>query len=197
VAILGLQSLRTDPRASSISATSSALSVATGGSFIGNAVNPSIMNARGQIGYMFSPIIGLSASVSKSFWGQASPESWNFGFGLQARLGAPGSRKNPVDLSPQDYGKSNQGLVNYSMEAHVTRTNDRLNLVKLDKGSQEGVEVGQIFDIFSMKKDGTIGQAVARGKITAVQHAEAALSIQEYFKEVWIEEGFIAKRPLP
>jgi hypothetical protein len=196
VAILGLQSLRNDPRAASISATSSALSAATGGSFIGNAVNPSVINARGQFGYMFSPIVGLSATVSTSFWGQAAPEGWNFGFGLQARLGAP-SRKSPLDLSPRDYGKSNQGLITYSMEAHVTRTNDRLNLVKLDKGSQEGVEVGQIFDIFSVKKDGTIHMAVARGKITAVQPSESALTVQEYFKEVWIDEGFIAKRPLP
>ena len=56
------------------------------------------------------------------------------------------------------------------------------------------MNVGQLFDIFSVKPNGQIGDAVARAKVTSVKNDEAALTITEYFKEVLINEGFIAKR---
>ena len=42
----------------------------------------------------------------------------------------------------------------------------------------------------------SIGQAVARTQVTSVRMEESALTITEYFREVWIEPGFLAKRPL-
>ena len=92
------------------------------------------------------------------------------------------------------YNKANQGIQDYSLEATVTKANDRLNLVKIDKGSIDGVEKGQVFDIFSVRSDGRAAEAVARAQVTSVKSDEAALTIIEYFKEKNINEGFIAKR---
>jgi hypothetical protein len=84
--------------------------------------------------------------------------------------------------------------VSYSLESKVIRSNDRLNLVKIDKGSQDGVEVGQIFDLFVPSTDQNTGEAVARGRVSNLKFNEAALVIQEYFKEVSIDNGFVARR---
>src|SRR5205814_792890 len=107
----------------------------------------------------------------------------------------PGHAK-PADLTPDQYGHSNQGFVNYSFEGHVSRVNDKLNMFKVDKGHVNGVEVGQTLDVFAVGKDGIIGEAIARAKVTSVKSDESVLKIVEYYKEKWIEEGFIVKRPL-
>ncbi len=195
VAALGVQSLRNDPRAGTVPATSTTLSATSGGSFIGNAVNPSLLTFRGQLGYQFGPDLAVLTSVSKTLLGKSAPNSVDFSLGVKAHIGNHGKRDGAM-LTPKDYGRSNQGFVNYSTEAHVTRANDRLNLVKIDKGLQDGVEEGQIFDIFRTKKDGSVGEAIARGHVTHVDSNEAAVTIDEYFKEIWIDEGFLAKRPV-
>jgi hypothetical protein len=194
----GTQSLKTDARTATLlnNTPSSTISPLTGGSFISNAANPSLLVVRGEAGYQITPEIGVTGFVSQSIWGQAAPSGFYAGGGFRYRLG--GHRKN-VDgthLTPREYGRSNQGFVNYDVEAHVTRVNDRLNLVKIDKGSQDGIEAGQTFDIFAVKKDGSTGDAVARARVSNVQAAESALTVDEYFKEVWIDEGFLAKRPV-
>lgn len=194
--VLGLESLDTDPRASGLAVGSTVLSQPTsGGSFITNAVNPSLVTVRGEVGYQFGQDMGFAAFAGQSVWGQAAPNGFYAGASIQARIG----NHNKVDgahLSPADYGRSNQGFVNYGLEAHVTRVNDRLNLVKIDRGSQDGIAVGQVFDVFLVKKDGNVGAAVARGHVSSVQMSESALNIDEYFKEIWIDEGFLAKRPV-
>lgn len=194
--VLGLQSLDTDPRAAGLVVGTTALSAQSGGSFISNAVNPSLLTLRGEIGYQFGRNMGFVAFFGDSVWGQAAPNGIYGGAGLEARLGGHHEKSDSARLSPQDYGRSNQGFLNYGLEAHVTRVNDRLNLVKIDRGSQDGVAVGQTFDVFLVKKDGNTGEAVARGHITAVQLSEGALTIDEYYKEIWIDEGFLAKRPV-
>ncbi|MGK5086093.1 hypothetical protein WDW86_00910 [Bdellovibrionota bacterium FG-2] len=190
----GLQSLKTDPNALHVSGTSG--SIGSGGSFITNAVNPSLLTVFAQAGFRLSPKLAVTIAGDQSLWGQASPVGLNLLVGLQARLGGP-DPKDPSYLAPKDYGKSNQGFVNYTLTAKVIRSNDRMNLLKIDKGSSEGVEVGQTFDIFKVKTDGSVDEAVARARVTHVRADESALSVDEYFKEVWIDEGFIAKRPIP
>jgi hypothetical protein len=71
-----------------------------------------------------------------------------------------------------------------------------MNLIKIDKGSQDGVELNQEYDVFLVKQNGATGEAVARARVTSVKPTEAALTITEFFREVWIEEGFLVKRPL-
>lgn len=189
----GIQSLRTDPNATNPAAVTS--TTAAGGSFFINAINPSLLTARANLGYQMGRNLSLALNGAYTLWGQATPAGFTAGLGMTARWGTE-STKAPNQVSPQDYGKSNQGFVNYAFEARVTKTNDRLNLAKIDKGTQDGVEVGQVFDIFLIKQDGTIGEAIARAKCTSAKSSEAVLTVTEYFEEVWIEEGFVAKRPL-
>jgi hypothetical protein len=102
--------------------------------------------------------------------------------------------KDPALVVPKKYDRGNQGFVSYSLEGHVARVSDRINQLRIDKGQQQGVEVGQIFDIFVVKPDGTVGESVARCKVTSVKSDDSNLTILEYFREVWIEEGFLARR---
>jgi hypothetical protein len=186
----GLLSLKTDPNGASGVPRSS---VGSGGSYFTGATNPSLINLQGQIGYQIEQKIAVNLSISQSVWGQAAPNSLIGILGFQARIGK-NNHENPLSQSPNKYGHSNYGFLNYSLDSRVLKRNDRLNLVKIDKGSQDGIEVGEIFDVFLLKKDGTAGDAIARGKVSSVKISEAVIEITEYYKEVWIEEGFFAKR---
>jgi hypothetical protein len=190
VAAHGVLSLKND------ASTAATVTTGSGGSFYYQAVNPSLLTLRAEAGYQIARNVGLVATGSQSVFGQGAPSGFSAGIALRAAWGSGLLPKDPARLSPQDYGRSNQGFVNYAFEGRVVRANDRFNLVKIDKGRQDGVEVGQIFDIFLVKKDGSIGEAIARAKCTDVKSTEAALTITEYYKEVWIEEGFVVKRPL-
>ena len=192
---LGLMSMGGDARETAVVPGSTTLSAQSGGSFITNAVNPSLISVRGELGYQFGNELAVTAFVSQSVWGLAAPNGLYAGAGLTAHLGKR-AKGTLSAMSPQDYGRSNQGFINYSLDAHVTRVNDRLNLVKIDKGSQDSVATGQTFDIFVVKKDGNVGAAIARGHVSAVQLNESAITVDEYFKEIWIDEGFLAKRPV-
>lgn len=187
----GVGSLRTD--ANGFTTTPSRNSTGSGGSFFTGAINPTVINVFGTIGYRAAESTDFYLSVSQSLWAQAAPNALQFSGGFQTRIGTS-RRVNPVRMSPNAYGHTNQGFVSYSLDAHILKSNDRLNLVKIDKGSQDGVEVGQLFDIFVIRKDGSAGEAVARCEVSSVKPNEAALEILEFYKEVWIDEGFLAKR---
>jgi len=189
----GAISLRNDGGASPVTGLRPA--TGSGGSYVTEATNPSFLMIRGQAGYQFANLLQIYLEGTQALWGQLAANGFSGLLGLKFHFGER-SQGNPVTMSPKDYGRSNQGFVNYAMEARVLRANDRLNLVKIDKGMQDGVEVGQVFDIFMVKQDGSLGEAIARSKVTSVKVNEAALTVSEYFREVWIEEGYIAKRPL-
>lgn len=166
-----------------------------GGSEASGAINPVLTSARLRARYHFSPRIAVALFGVQSLYGLNAPHGFSAGAQLQLRWDPAPSRRRGPEL-PSEYGKSNQGFVEYAFDARVIRSNDRMNLVKIDKGKQDGVAIGQIFDIFKVLPDGSPGEAVARAKCTEVRANEAALTVIEYFKEVWIEEGFIAKQPL-
>ena len=186
--VLGNYSMKTD-----VNTPPSTDLTSTAGSVISGAVNPSLMTVRGKLGYQFDNDMTLSASYFKSLWGQDAPVGWGLVLGVQMTFN-PGKKSTPGSHKKTEYDKKNAGFQNYTLDAKVLRTNDRLNLIKIDKGTQEGIEVGNIFDIFVVKADGSVGEAIARAEVTSVKFNEAALNITDYFKEVWIEEGFVAKR---
>lgn len=163
-----------------------------GGSFASNAVNPSLMMVRGELGFRSNHVLSFHLFGSHPIWGRNAPQGLQIGGGLQYRFGKTDPRY-AGHLTPTDYGKSNKGFVSYSIQAKVARVNDRLNLVKIDQGEQDGVRVGQVFDLFKVKKDGSLTRAIARAKVISVKSGSAALKIDEYFQEVWIEPGFAAK----
>lgn len=162
-----------------------------GGSCLADAKNPSLIRLQARIGAMIQPKVGLYLHYHQALWGKKSPKGTSIGVGATIHLGGTASYHESEEAS-----ETNRGFVNYDFKATVIRTNDRLNLVKINKGRADGVEVGDIFDIFSVTHDGNPKEAIARAKVTHLKSGEAALKITEYFKEVWIEKGFIAKRPL-
>ena len=184
---IGAKSLLTEV---STLVTSTATVSDAGGSFITDTLNSSYQSARGVVGYQITPQTAVYASATATLTGQSVADVMVIAAGLQFRWADTGHRSS-IENS---YGKSNKGFVNYSLEARVLRANDRMNLIRIDKGTQDGVEVGQLYDIFSIAKDGSPSEAVGRAECTSVQASEAALTIKEYYKEVWIEEGFLAKR---
>jgi len=163
-----------------------------GGSNAVQATNPSLYTVKVGAGYMFTRSMGVQGYFSTSIAGTNSPKGSVFGAGLNWDFGGEDSARP----NGQNYSKSNRGFVTYDFEASISKINDRLNLVKINKGKLEGVRVGQTFDIFQPGGDGKKEQAVARGKILDVLDDEAAVKILEYYKEVWIEEGFIARRSI-
>jgi hypothetical protein len=176
----------------------SSTSLGTGGSYITNAINPSLANLRGGIGWRTSNDLQFTGTVAQSIWGHEAPNGLTLAFSFQTHFG--GERESgstdPALQSTVRYGRSNKGYVNYGLEAKVLRANDRFQLVKIDKGADQGVQVGDTFDIFMNNTDGSVGPAIARGRVTSVKGTEAAIKIDEYFREVWIEEGYTARRPI-
>jgi hypothetical protein len=165
----------------------SGFATGSGGSFITDGINSGSIILRGQLGYQLEGGTQLLVAYEQSIWGQDAPNGSSLIFGFRTSFGAQTDEK-------QIYNKGNKGLQSYSLDAKVLSANDRLNLVKIDKGSDEGVAKGQVFDIFSVTAAGEAAEAVARAEVTSVKSDEAALTVVEYFKEVWVNEGFVAKR---
>jgi hypothetical protein len=188
----GFMSMKTDSTTSlSLQGTSS------GGSFITGAVNPSLLQATGKLGYRFTSGWTLTLAGTEALWGQSAPRGFMGAGGLEIPFGQSGKEplpKDPALVVPKKYGQVNKGFVTYSLEAKVQRVSDRINQLRIDKGTQQGVEVGQLFDIFVVRPDGTVGDSVARCKVTSVRNDDSTLSIVEYIREVFIEEGFLARR---
>lgn len=185
----GVRSLTSDPRGA---VAGPYTTIGAGGSYMVNAINPSFLSAKVEAGYQLSEKFQVHLMGAKTLWGNNSPNSLTMAAGAQYRL-------NFAKVKGSDRGRneaSNKGFVPYTFEARVVRTNDQLHLVKIDKGSNDGVLVGQEMDIFSVKRDGSIAEPVARAEVVSVKTKEAALKVKEYFREIWIEERFIVKRPL-
>ena len=193
IAMGGYQSLGSDPLTNV--AISNLNPAGSGGSFVTSSVNPALLDIHGGLGYRFDPKLSIALDLEKSFFGKSAPSLFAVGASMTAHWDW-GKRSNPLMQTPTEYGKSNRGFVAYEFEAKVTKTSDRLNSIKIDKGSSDGVAPGQVFDVFVIKANGEAGGVVARAQVSVAKPTEASLIILEYFKEVWIEEGFIVKRPL-
>lgn len=191
VGAYGFQSLSTD--AGGFTSCSGA-----GGSCISNAVNPSGMYLRAQAGYQIDPRMNVTLTFAQSLYGQSMPNStailaaFQMGFDFMGKRDKLTSTKT-MSSEPKH---SSAGFANYNLESHVKKVNDRQALIKIDKGSQEGIEEGQNFDVFTPGKGGQKMEAIAKASVVSVAADEATLKITEYYKEVWIEEGFIVKKPL-
>lgn len=170
------------------------VSYGTGGSYIGGGVNPTMVQLRSQFGYRLNLDQEISFTWMQVLWGQDVPVGFYGFFGFQMRFGNSVHSKSPSATSvaePQE--ASNAGFLNYNLEAKVLRISDRLNLLKIDKGKENGVIVGDVFDIFQ-KNAAEQEEAVARARVSHLKDQEAALKIVEYYRETWIEEGSIVKR---
>lgn len=187
----GLHSLGDNTTAAAAALPS--VSSGAGGTFLVNSPSPSLITFEGHLGYRFSEKMELYASGSQSVWGKLAPMGFSGGVGLVARFPGGPNTKSPEDMTPEEYGRANKGFVRYDLEAKVLKTNDRLNLIRINKGEEDGIQVGQEFDIFE-KTSKQAAEPIARAKVTSVKFNEAVLTVTEYYEEVWIEENFVAKR---
>lgn len=198
--VSGVTSLKSDPNITLIRPN-----LGAGGSFAIGGTNPSLMTARGSLGYQFDKNKILSLGGSQAFWGQAAPQGFSVTANFWMHLEDDETNRREYDdeyerpykinsksRNPRNSESSTSGT-NYSLVASVLKSNERLNLVKIDKGSQDGVEVGQLFDLFSGRQDGS-SSPIARAEVTHLRSDEAALKIVEFFKEVVVQEGFVAKQ---
>jgi hypothetical protein len=193
----GILSLQTDY---SLSFNTSHSNLVNGGSYITGAVNPSLIQLSIKPGYKFNAETQLELLGKLNLWGQNVPTGYSFALRLQYLFGKvkeghiERQLRALAPLEPDPAGNDHPTFTTYSMDTNIVKTNDRLNLVKINKGSQDGIEKGQIFDIFNIKVSTQVGEAIARAQVTHVKVDEAALEIIEFYKEVSIEEGFVAKR---
>lgn len=204
----GIQSLQTDsrqPLGTPLEATTGA-----GGSFIVNAVNPSIVNVNADAGYAIRNGMRLTAFGQYSVAGQNAPDGFAAGLAFQTRFGrTPASSKGEgegesenegrggADTPSRSRGAADPGSWNpgaYNLQAAVTAVNDRFNVLKIDKGTHDGVEVGDLFDLFAPVSTGKPRPAIARARVTQVKDDEAALQVDEYYRDTWIDKGFTARR---
>ena len=189
---------------------------ASGGMLTTGAVNPSLMAGLLKVGYQTSESLAFHASGLVPFYGKTAPNGIGIFAGLTihflpaAHAAQTTRAKNPQSLQtlqaitpspvkPRTANSQNpqQNFITYTaFEGKITRVNDRLNLIKMNQGSASQVKVGQVFDLFSVNKNGAAKEWVARARCTEVQDAEATLNVETFYKEVLIEEGFVAKMPV-
>ena len=156
-----------------------------GGSFLINAINPSWTLVQASIGYQTKSDIHYTFSGAIPVAGTNVPNGTQVSLGVQFGFGDSGSSKNNISHTVRA-GAFKQ----YDLEAKVLSVNDQLYLVKIDRGSDQGVEKGQLFDIFIENK------AIAKAKVTNVKDDESALRVLEYYQEHSIEVDAVAKRVL-
>ena len=63
-------------------------------------------------------------------------------------------------------------------------------------GSEAGVSMGDLIDIFSVTPDGKMGEPVARGQVVHLEWNRAQVNLLEIYQETAIKEGFFARKPI-
>jgi hypothetical protein len=177
--LYGIQSLGTDQNTLTLQ---SVAGFGAGGSFLTNAINPSLITLDARLGYRTRQALDITLDINPSLYGKNSPSGFAVGAGLAFHLGRP--HDSPARTTPQEAASAD-----YDLETEVVSVNDSFHLAKISRGSSDGVQIGDAFDIFTPG-----GVRVAEGRITYLKPHEAALKVEHYFKEIWIEKGNSARR---
>jgi hypothetical protein len=185
--IVGLQSLKTDPNSPFVASTQRSLN-GSGGSYYISAINPSFLNLRGRVGYRFKPKTSVFAGLTQGIAGTNAPKHFSIEGGIEFTWSTA--------HEPELKRHSQSGFVSYSGEAQVTRVNDRFNLFKINRGTDAGIKVGDTMDVFAVNTSGEVTEIIARARVMDAKDGESALKVIEFYKEVWIEEGFVVKSPI-
>jgi hypothetical protein len=167
----------------------------SGGSYITNSDYPRFIRGVASVGYQWDPKVSLEGRIATDLQGSAIASGTQWSASVTYRWDWSGS-KPPESQTPAEYGKSNQGFVDYSGDAKVIGSDERSGILQINRGSENGIEPGQVFDLFSTRPNGDLIEVVARARVQSVQGKQATLKVTEYYREVWVENGFIAKRPV-
>ncbi|NDD93151.1 hypothetical protein EBZ37_13865, partial [bacterium] len=189
----GIQSLKTDPRASS-GGSASVFLPESGGSFLINAVNPSLAAGVVSVGYQRNRSSEWTLTFRKPVWGQAVADGNLISLGFRWNLAsAPSFSRKPV--APQKRGAPGS-LTRYLLDGKVSGVvNTRTLLISL--GAEAGLVVGDLVDIFSVLPDGSLGEPVARGQVAHLNWNQAQVNLLEIYQETAIKEGFVVRKLIP
>ncbi len=177
-------------------------SAGAAGSLAINAVNPTWLALRAGLGYRMNTAAEVMLHGVAPVMAQNAPKGVAIAMGFTYRYGAqasPASQQNeevPVKTvtkaRPTAPSKrpAKGTFQTYTAEASVTGLNEQLNLIKINKGRSDGVEVGQLFDLFEEESN----DRIARARVTHVKDSEAALAVVEYYKDSYIDPGAKARR---
>ena len=194
--VRGQISLKTDSTATSPFGLAQAVQEsnrAAAGSALIEGINASWWVAQGNLAYR------NASGVSYTLTGAIPLMATNAPAGLQLSLGicfnlsrSPLAAGDAYERNRRSSEKRKlslpKGFASYDREAKVSSVNDQLYLVKIDQGSNDTIETGQTFDIFSES------DLIARARVISVKDNEAALNVIEYYQDHWIETGFTARR---
>ncbi len=161
-----------------------------GGSLIVDALNSSYMHLRATIGYQWGAGDQIFATYLMPMSGTSTAVVKGIIVGAQFRF--PAGKESSA--ASQNSARPPAGKLAYDLEGRVKQANDKLNLIKIDKGEANGVQKGQIFDIYRTGPNGLAADLVARGVVTGVSSTESIVNLRQYKKEVWVQAGFIARR---
>ena len=172
----------------------------SGGGYITGAIDPTLIQVGVKSSYGFPSGTQLSVAGKFNLTGQNVPAGYLLAGGVEIPFGK--TKRSHIEkqirsltpVEPDPATNSQPTFNTYSMTGKIVKTNNRLNLVKINKGSQDGIEAGQIFDIFNIKLTTQDGEVIARAQVTQMKVDEAVLEVTEFYKEMPIEEGFIVKR---
>jgi hypothetical protein len=164
----------------------------SGGSNLINALNPSWIQVTGKLGYKNRHGQILYAGASAPFFGTNAAAGFAITIGASLDFGqkakAPTEERAQPSAPKRPSVSKKMSFSTYDLDAKILNSNDQLYLIRINKGSMDGVESGQYFDIYEN------ATPIARAKVTQVKDEEAILSVVEYFEESSIETEFIARR---
>ncbi len=164
-----------------------------GGSLIADALNSSYMHLRATLGYQWGVGDQVFLTYLMPMSGTSTAELGGFLLGAQFRF--PGSHSRAESSGRVSNGSKPK--LTYDLVGRVKQANDRLNLIRIDKGDVDGIEKGNIIDVYQTNPDGTQGSFIARGVVTGVSPNDSIVNVRQYKKEVWVQAGFIVRRITP
>ena len=197
----GFKSLKSDSAAGTSLSPQSETSPGTvdaqdaGRSLIVDALNSSYMQFRATLGYQWGVGDQVFATYLMPMSGTSTAAIKGFILGFQFRF--PGGKDTSSSATTGTGATHTAGKLAYDLEGRVKQANDKLNLIKIDKGEVDGVQKGQVFDIYRTGPNGLAADLVARGVVTSVSATETIVNLRQYKKEVWVQTGFIARRIAP
>ncbi len=159
------------------------------GSLIYNSINPSFAKADLLLGTYVSADSFVSIGSQYEVAGNNTSRAPLVFAALGVHFGGK--------TSDSGYSASNKGFQTYYFSAKVVQVNSALNLILIDKGKSDGVVADEYLDLFEPdKNDGTFGETIARAKVAEVGPTRTKLKVLEYYKEAFLQEGIIVRRPV-
>jgi hypothetical protein len=163
-----------------------------GGSYIVDATNSSYMALRGVVGYQNEVATQYYAGFTSMISGKSTAALSALHLGAQFRWGGKSSASTSRS-SPRFSGGTQQ--VRYDLQAQITKAKPEMKIAQINRGTNDGVDVGQIFDFFRSENGKLI--LVARGVVNKTAQNASNLTIQTYFQQALIQPGFLARRVAP